>query len=92
MVSDIDPNAALPNGEAGSEPRLLRSNQSALRPRGASMLGWASGITGMAKFTFIPDARRASFLVPRAWVLSEQFDACPAIDSRTSSSRRAGVR
>jgi hypothetical protein len=25
-----------------------------VRPRGASMLGWASGITGMAKFTFIP--------------------------------------
>jgi len=25
-----------------------------VRPRGASMLGWASGITGMVKFTFIP--------------------------------------
>ena len=25
-----------------------------VRPRGTSLLGWASGITGMAKFTFIP--------------------------------------
>jgi Domain of unknown function (DUF4390) len=25
-----------------------------VRPRGGSLLGWAGGITGMAKFTFIP--------------------------------------
>ena len=25
-----------------------------MRPRGGSLLGWASGITGTAKFTFIP--------------------------------------
>jgi hypothetical protein len=54
-ISDlVERPAAVPYDAARSAPRIYVRISAHVRPPGATLLGWATGVTNLAKFTFVP--------------------------------------